>query len=349
MIARLQVQSCVWFTIREGMPDMNDLRAMEVTEHIDRLMTVDFHTRRFIIDLYNATRAKMGGVPLTFKAAKTMLKSVEKGSTVAFLVGFPTFGTFVGEQDGPVGAAMLSRALSELLDVKIVVMTDKAQSDMVKNVFAGAGFSVIGKIANSVSSRQIVVNGIEENKLLNTRRILDELHPSAIITIERPSRNMAEKYMSMNGIDLSSKVARLDDLIPAAMDAGITTIGIADGGNEVGCGLIKGDVIKNHPNGEAIASNVSTDLLIFASISNLGAYGLAGAVSAISSDLYILPDKETLERTLLTAANSGLHNGPPLWLDPGTDGIPCRLELFFWECMGRMIWEELNPHFPKFY
>ncbi len=336
-------------TIIEESAGMDDLRAMEIAEHIDRLMTVDFHTRRFIIDLYNAARARMDGLPLTFKAAKTLLKNVEMGSTILLLVGFPTYGTFIGEQDGPVGAAMLSRELAELLGTRTVVMSDRMQSDKVKTVFASAGFSTVGSMTDSVSPHQAVIRGFEENRNLDVRKILDDLHPSAIIAIERPSRNMAGKYMSMNGTDLSHKVEALDDLIPAARDAGITTIGIADGGNEAGCGLIREDVIRNHPNGEIIASNVCTDLLIFASISNLGAYGLSGAISAISNDLYILPNREILERTLMTAAASGLHNGPPLWLDPGTDGIPCELEIFFWECIRRMIWEELNPHFPKFY
>jgi hypothetical protein len=59
----------------------------------------------------------------------------------------------------------------------------------------------------------------------------------------------------------------------------ITTIGIGDGGNEIGMGKIRWDVIRrNIPNGGLIACRVPTDYLIVAGVSNWGAYGLAAGV-----------------------------------------------------------------------
>lgn len=325
---------------------MEESRAKEISEHIDRLITVDFHTRKFIIELYEAARKSAGNIPLTYKAASSIIRKVRHGSTVIFLSGFPTYGTFVAEQDGPVGAAMLARVLAELLNVRSVVLTDESQAQMTENCFMGSGFSLVDKMDED---HQILVRGVKENAKVDASGILDEFSPSAIIAIERPSKNIQGKYMSMKGLDLSFKIARLDEIIEAANQRGILTVGVGDGGNECGCGLIRDEVLKHHPNGATIASCVKTDVLVFASISNLGAYGIAGALAAITRDLYALPDKQTLILTLMNAAKSGLHNGPPKWLDPGTDGIPFELEAFVWESIKRMIWEEVNPHFPKFY
>ncbi|MGC8557310.1 MAG: glutamate cyclase domain-containing protein, partial [Fervidicoccus sp.] len=221
---------------------MKEERAIEISEHIDRLITVDIHTRQFIIDLYNAARKKMGDKPLTYLAAKAVLSSFKEGSCIIFLAGFPTFGTYIAEQDGPVGAAVLSRVLAELLSAKIVAYTDAAQAEMVKRTFMGVGFSMIDSIKDFVHNHQALVKGVKENTSLDAGSILDECNASMVITIERPSKNINGKYMSMKGLDLSYKIARLDEIVEEAKRRHITTIGIADGGNEIGCGLIREDV-----------------------------------------------------------------------------------------------------------
>ena len=55
-------------------------------------------------------------------------------------------------------------------------------------------------------------------------------------------------------------------------------MGIGDGGNEVGMGKVRQQVMQHIPNGEKIASSVCTDQLIAAGVSNWGAYALAAAL-----------------------------------------------------------------------
>src|SRR5262249_41512170 len=60
------------------------------------------------------------------------------------------------------------------------------------------------------------------------------------------------------------------------------TIGIGDGGNEIGMGKIAWDTIhRNIPNGGLIACRVPTDFLIVAGVSNWGAYALAAGVALL--------------------------------------------------------------------
>ena len=60
------------------------------------------------------------------------------------------------------------------------------------------------------------------------------------------------------------------------------TIGIGDGGNEIGMGKVPWDTIRrNIPNGGLVACRVPTDHLIVAGVSNWGAYALAAGVALL--------------------------------------------------------------------
>jgi hypothetical protein len=64
----------------------------------------------------------------------------------------------------------------------------------------------------------------------------------------------------------------------------LRTIGIGDGGNEIGTGKIPAEVIaRNISNGERIGCRVPTDHLIVAGVSNWGAYALAAGVAVLRS------------------------------------------------------------------
>src|SRR5205085_3172583 len=75
------------------------------------------------------------------------------------------------------------------------------------------------------------------------------------------------------------------------------TIGIGDGGNEIGMGKVPHEtVVANIPNGDLIHCRVPTDHLIVAGVSNWGAYALAAGVYVLRgvklpADLFD-PDRE---------------------------------------------------------
>ena len=69
---------------------------------------------------------------------------------------------------------------------------------------------------------------------------------------------------------------------PAHESGKIATIGIGDGGNEIGMGKVRQRVIDYIENGPIIASNVSTDQLITAGVSNWGGSALAAALFILS-------------------------------------------------------------------
>jgi hypothetical protein len=75
------------------------------------------------------------------------------------------------------------------------------------------------------------------------------------------------------------------------------TIGIGDGGNEIGMGKLPHETVVRHiPNGDLIHCRVPTDHLIVAGVSNWGAYALAAGVFVLRgvkppADLFD-PDRE---------------------------------------------------------
>jgi hypothetical protein len=113
-----------------------------------------------------------------------------------------------------------------------------------------------------------------------------------------------DRCHTMRGFDITECMAPAHLLFEAAQGAQptVTTIGIGDGGNEIGMGKIAWSIIRrNIPNGGMVACRVPTDHLIVCGVSNWGAYGLAAGVrllrgAACAGELFdIEREREILE------------------------------------------------------
>lgn len=72
------------------------------------------------------------------------------------------------------------------------------------------------------------------------------------------------------------------DLIHPNLSLPLTTIGIGDGGNEVGMGKIYDTIIQSKiSNATQIACTVASDYLITSSVSNWGGYALAASIALV--------------------------------------------------------------------
>ncbi len=104
------------------------------------------------------------------------------------------------------------------------------------------------------------------------------------------------------------------------------TIGVGDGGNEIGMGKIPPTiVIRNIPLGDRIHCRVVTDYLIVAGVSNWGAYALASGVAVLRGVTpprhWFQPDEERrrIERMVAVGPLVDGVTGRP---DPTVDGLP---------------------------
>lgn len=119
-----------------------------------------------------------------------------------------------------------------------------------------------------------------------------------VIAIERAGPSKDGSYRTMKTRDMTSIVAPLDKLLTGdfkcldAVDHGVKnafignyrsrvkSIGIGDGGNEVGMGKVFDKIVNSSiPNAADIACVTASDDLIVASVSNWGGYALAAAVA----------------------------------------------------------------------
>jgi hypothetical protein len=86
-----------------------------------------------------------------------------------------------------------------------------------------------------------------------------------------------DRCHTMRGRDITASMSPAHRLFEGA--GPIRTIGIGDGGNEIGMGKVPWDVIRrNIPGGGLVACRVPCDYLIVCGVSNWGAYGLAAGV-----------------------------------------------------------------------
>lgn len=266
-------------------------------------------------------------------AAAEKLLGCEKGSTVLILTGVlhPVFFP-KGETDGPAGAAALAYALSAGLGLRPVVISENETKDVMAQACLALGLVPRWDVMLGFRPRSVLVRGFPVADVEETRReadlLLDELKPSAVIAVERKGRNVKGEYHSVLGTPRSAYEAKLDYVVDSARRRGILTVGIGDNGNEIGFGNILDDVKKIQmfgekcqcPCGSGIASTVQTDLLVAASSSNWGAYGVEACISLLLDDSSLMHDGEAEERVLTAISSLGCADGLTILSTPTCDG-----------------------------
>jgi len=300
---------------------------------LDTLINIDITGRGVIDKLYTATYERIGE-PLVYKAARELKRVVSKNSIVLIMTGFRVPPLFIQETDGPPGAASIARAISVCLGAKPVFVIEPVETSIkiLKSVVRGVGLNVvpIGEInveAKYISSI-IGFTIIEEEAEEHAKKLLDELKPSAVIAIEKAGCNFKRVYHNMGGLDISKYHSKVDYIVVEAKKKGILTIGIGDGGNEVGMGLIE-DVVRKFvpygdkcrcPCGGGIAATTTTDILITAAISNWGGYALSGMLSKMCDKPEGLHNLDHEELMAILAVNYGAIDGVTGLAEKSVDG-----------------------------
>jgi hypothetical protein len=206
------------------------------------------------------------------------------------------------ETDGPPGTWFLGRGL-ERLGFQPVIVTDAPCAGF----FAG------------LETRTVPPE--PEAGQRACRELLVELRPQALIAVERCGRDERGRYRRMNGADITVVTAPLDELFLQA-PAGTLTIGIGDGGNEIGMGRLR-EVIEREL--AITPTTVATEHLLVATVSNWGAYGLLAALGHLGG-LFLLPSAGELAAYLQLILDRGavaVPSGRPL---PVIDGFELAVE-----------------------
>ncbi len=337
----------------------------KVGEGIDRLVNIEITGRGVIGDLYAAARQVHEG-PLCLEAAARLLEHVHKADVVVLATGFPTYPWFIGEQDGPVGTATLARALVLAVGARPVIVTDPVNVDLCAAAVRGAGLNTRSPedaLRLPTTAAVVPYPLVWDEAEARAEEMLETLHPAALVAVERPGANEHGQYHSSGGKSVTDHSAKIDALFERARTRGILTIGIGDGGNELGCAAIRDTVLRVVPHGRrctcpcggTVVPTVRTDLLVTGAISNWGAYGVEAAMALLLGRPEVMHAREVDARAHALCAAAGANNDGPGLLDVGTDAVPGPLHGHVVELLGSIVQNGLDfgrmyrePRYPWF-
>ena len=234
-----------------------------------------------------------------FIERSTKLILVKKG-VIIITTGFYILSANAPETDGPPGAVALGKSL-EKLGYDVFYVTDKYSYNIL------SGLSGDGNIIEFP-----ITSHIESSTFAN--KLIRDYDPESLISIERAGLSNDGKYRNFKGEDFSKYNAKIDYLF----EQHPRTVGILDGGNEIGSGNYIEEIIKlgniiDYP------SIITATESIISSTSNWGAFGLIAGLS-IHENINLLPSVDEGKRLIEKTYNLGAVEGLTGESKPYVDG-----------------------------
>lgn len=315
-------------------------RSVALGESVDRIVTADLAFRGVVHVLYPPARERCGK-PLSLAAAELLSGRVRRGDVVLLATGWPD-RPWVSEQifetDGPPGAAALGRCLNLALGAVPVLAVEPGLVAAAERVVRGAGLVALtpdearkaAKSDHVIHAAAVVpwpADPIAARE--RSREVLEGLNPTAVVAIEKGGMNARGRIHTRKGYDVTGPIAKVDPLVEAAREAGVATIGIGDGGNEVGMGNIRDAVRESIPFGAScacpckggIAPETEVDALVVSAVSNWGAYGVEACLAFLADAPDAMHDGTLETLALEAAADAGLMDGITGHVEPSADGL----------------------------
>lgn len=284
-------------------------------EALDDLVNIEF----------KAKRALLGGTRLRFAAARQVADGAMTLQAARLLAGLPANSAIFmttgagnpltlprGETDGPSGAAFLAHML-RARGHEIVLLSDEAFLPGIAASFEAVGLS-FGKGLHVEAFPLGAPAGAAAADDLMARFP----HASAGIFIEKPGPNDRGVFHTSGGKPKNpDSVAHLHLLAERLTAAGKVTVGVGDGGNEIGFGRVGRALEATMPLardcgcgcGGGVVNATAVDSLVAASTSNWGAYGVAVAMALLAGDGRGLPPPEAVRTSVEASVRGGANDG----------------------------------------
>jgi len=328
-------------------------------ETIDRLITVDVGGRGVIGKLYRAARA-VSSRPLVLTATEGLQRSLPNKEAVFIATGWPdrpAVDLTIAETDGPSGAAVLARTLHRAFGVVPILLTEEQLVCPLCKVVSSAGFKVLPlesalRTCHSkgpIHAATVLPFPISLPEAQREAKRLFELYsPGAVIVIEKGGMNESGVIYSCRGEKSTDTIAKADQLVIEARERKIFTLGIGDGGNEIGMGLIheRAEEVLVHGIGKSVpggfAPSVPTDALLVAAVSNWGAYGIAAWLAVLLQNRDIFHDEGVERHILESCARAGFIDGVTGYVEGSVDGIPMDVHLAVIRILGSIVNQALR-------
>ena len=334
---------------------------IKICDQIDQLITLDLEGRGVIKNLYKYARLK-SKYPLTLLAAGKMDERIKEGDVVFIATGCPdrqNIDPDIAETDGPPGAAVLARVINKGFNAIPFILIEENLIPAMSMVANAAGLRVLPPeeammaphYHASINAISVLPFPLDKEKAISvSKKLIRKYRPKGVIAIEKSGMNEKEVIHSCRGADTTKYTAKIDLLMREANKKGILTIGIGDGGNEIGMGLIQDDIKKYIPFGDkckcpcgsGIAPSTKTDFLITAAVSNWGAYGLGAGLAILKRNPDIFHNGEIERRVLEKAADAQFIDGISGYTEPGADGLSAHIHICFVEILKELITKSIK-------
>lgn len=240
---------------------------------------------------------------LGFNSCETAAKKILQSNrgTCLLTTGFYVNG--YAETDGPIGTYFLANGLQKL-GYHPIIITDP----YCKGFF----------------------NFVEQHKTIEVttnkkppfyQEILNHYDPRFSISIERCGRSQDGRYYNMKIQDISEFTINLDELFLCETKSGFT-LGIGDGGNEIGMGKFAAIIEQNL---NITPSMIETDETVIATTSNWGAYGLLSYFECFTG-IKMLPAVEEVSDYLDHIVGLGAVDGVSGMACKSVDGFDLNTE-----------------------
>ncbi|WP_458413519.1 DUF4392 domain-containing protein [Schinkia sp. CFF1] len=268
---------------------------------------------RIYSEIYEIIKEDAGNrniIPLTkkntlYQAAQSLLQAKH----IVIVTGFYIERMKTGETDGPLGAVFLAQAL-EKLGFIVTIMTSPFNENIMQAAID----------ALQLSAELVVVEAGMETKTFP--KILANPDITHLVALEQMGMALDGNFYNMAGMRISIPVARFDSLFVQAREKGITTIGIGDGGNEIGMGSLYSHLYSKLDK-KWIINITPVDFLITAGVSNWGGYGLAASLSYLAGQT-LLHDPNEEKRLLQIILDAGAVDGRTNMRVMSVDGLPIK-------------------------
>jgi len=280
---------------------------------------------------------------------------VQDCTEVVIATGFyvPTAEIPAAETDGPPGAVLLAMILQEC-GVRTSIVTDALCAPVVEATVNAFGFQASqlqvvetsdkGWVEQFYSEQQVshliavervgpshtVDSWTLQTRIAGLERV--EFHSKVPLDHHGRCHNMRGEIIDSHTAPLHELFERLTEFFPDAK-----TIGIGDGGNEIGMGAIAWEELERRIASEhasLIPCRVATDWNIVAGTSNWGAGALAASVALLQGQTKALfrwqrAEQQRILESIVREANA--VDGVTKQREPTVDGLPFLTYMQPWE------------------